>query len=168
MRRPGARRPAGVAVEVAAGERLLASAGLVGGGSIGGTRDAVYLSDVAAAGRPRRIPWEQVHDASWESEEEVLVLSLADGGVARCRMIEPTRFLQLLRERVTNSVVLQRHVPISGRRGVRVAVRRAGSGVLFVTDTLDAGLDGHDDGVRSAVARARADIAAEVGLSDVG
>ena len=38
---------------------------------------------------------------------------------------EPGRLLELVRERVTASVVLQRHVPVDGRRGVRVIARRA-------------------------------------------
>ncbi len=38
---------------------------------------------------------------------------------------EPGRLLELVRERVTASVVFQRHVAIDGRRGVRVIARRA-------------------------------------------
>ena len=41
---------------------------------------------------------------------------------------EPGRLLELVRERVTASVVLQRHVPVDGRRGVRVIARRAPGG----------------------------------------
>lgn len=158
------RRRADPAVPVAAGERLLASAALIHGGAVGGTRLALYVPDDAAAGW-QRIAWEDVHDGSWDSEIEALVVTVAGGSVHRLRLDEPARFLQLFRERVTSSVVLQRHVPISGRRGVRVVVRRSGDGTLFVTDALDAGLDPADPSVAAAVGAARGDIAAEVGLA---
>lgn len=170
MRR--ARRAPAVPVEVADGERLLASAALADGGAVGGTRHALYLPSGAAGPGWRRVPWEQVHDGSWDPEAEVLVLALGGAGAAgeelvRLPVVDPDRFLQLFRERVTSSVVLQRHVPLRGRLGVRVAVRRSGDGRLLLTSALDAGLDGTDPAVADAVATARREIAAEVG-ADLG
>ena len=58
-------------------------------------------------------------------------------------MTEPGRLLELVRERITASVVLQRHVPIAGKRGVRVIARRraAGSRELSWLFEYDEGID---------------------------
>ena len=65
---------------------------------------------------------------------------------------EPRRFLELVRERVTASVVLVRHAPVVGRRGVRVIARRApaGDGELSWIYEYDAGIDPDDPTVRLA------------------
>lgn len=157
----GSRRP-GPAVEVAEGERLLASAALTDGRAVGGTRLALYAP---VADRWERIPWEDVRDGSWDGEDEALVVTVAGGYAHRLPLVDPALFLQLFRERVTNSVVLVRHTPIAGRRGVRVVVRRRGDGTLVVTDELDRGLDPAAPDVVAAVAAARAELAAEVGLT---
>lgn len=154
--RPGPR------VDVAAGERLLASAALTDGRSVGGTREAFYAP---AASGWERVPWETVRDGSWNGEDEALVVTVDGGRAFRLPLVDPALFLQLFRERVTSSVVLQRQVPIAGRRGVRVVVRRRGDGSLVVTHELDSGLDPDAPDVVAAVAAARAELAAEVGLS---
>ena len=109
-------------LEVASGERLLAWATAADGAVVGGTRDALYL--------PERLPWEQVEAAGWDSEAATLrVREVGTWGEPRreheLALEEPRRLLQLVQERVTASVVLQRHVPVNGRRGVRVIARRA-------------------------------------------
>ena len=114
-------------VEVAAGEQVLASAAAPAG-AVAGTRDALYLPG------GRRIPWEQVEAADWDLESETLTCRRGRHlGAGRARRTpssssEPGRLLQLVRERVTASVVLQRHVAVLGRRGVRVIARRAPTG----------------------------------------
>ena len=63
-----------------------------------------------------------------------------------------------MRERVTASVLLVRHVPITGKRGVRVVGRRAPSGpapVHWVYE-YDAGIDPEDPVVRAAAESALA------------
>lgn len=155
-------------IEVKAGERLLAWAPLVGGAWVAGTRDALYVP----AGR---LPWEQVEAADWDRDLARLrvsevgrwgepraehALTLAESGASADRL------LQLLRERVTASVLLVRHVPITGRRGVRVVARRAPSGrspVEWVYE-YDEGIDPDDPFVQTAVASALGDARAEVGL----
>jgi hypothetical protein len=112
-------------IQVDAGERLLAWAETPDG-AVGGTRDALYLP----AGR---VPWEQVEAADWDLETSVLRVSEVGtfGDVRPVHLLtieEPGRLLELVRERVTASVVLQRHTPIHGRRGVRVIARRAPRG----------------------------------------
>ena len=109
-------------LEVAPGERLLAWTTAADGTVIGGTRDAIYLPD--------RLPWERVEAAGWDSDTSTFRLrEVGVWGEPRQEhafaIDEPGRLVQLVRERVTASVVLQRHVPVNGRRGVRVIARRA-------------------------------------------
>ncbi|MCW2844891.1 MAG: hypothetical protein JWN22_2807 [Nocardioides sp.] len=152
MRLPvGRRRRA--PIEVAAGERLLAWAETPEG-PVGGSRDALYLPT-------GRVPWEQVEAADWDLETSVLRVSeVGTFGVVRpvhlLRIDEPGLLLELVRERVTASVVMQRHTPIRGRRGVRVIARRAPRGhqPLQWVFEYDEGIDPDAPEVRAVAERA--------------
>jgi hypothetical protein len=156
-------------VEVAAGERLLAWAPLVEGGWVAGTRDALYL-------RGSRVPWEQVQAADWDRDEGRLRVSEVgtwgeprpqhEMAIPDSATKDADRLLQLLRERVTASVLLTRHVPVTGRRGVRVVARRAPSGrsdVAWVYE-YDEGIDPDDPFVRAAAETALAAAKSDVGM----
>lgn len=154
-------------LDVATGERLLAWA-IGPAGTVGGTRDALYLPGVPGA---RRVPWETVASAEWDADESVLrVTELAPWGeqqpVHLLALDDPARLLQLVRERVTASIVVQRHVPVRRRQEVRVVGRRAprGSGEITWLVDYDAALDPTDPVVRevvdAALAAARADVGA--------
>ena len=79
---------------------------------------------------------------------------------------EPGRLLELVRERVTASIVLQRHVPVDGRRGLRVIARRAprGDRPLAWFYEYDEGVDPDDPEVQRAATEALAAARDEVGL----
>jgi hypothetical protein len=149
-------------VEVAAGERVLAWAA-AGDGVVAGTRAALYLPD------GRRVPWEQVEAADWDNESETLRVSeVGTWGEARPTysfvLGEPNRLLQLVRERVTATVLLQRHVPIRGKRGVRVVARRAPAGereVVWLFE-YDEGIDPEDPFVAHAAEEALAAARGEI------
>ena len=159
--RPGRRRPD---LAVGPGERLLAWATAEGGTVVGGTRDALYLPD--------RVPWEQVEAAGWDSEASTLrVREVGTWGEPRVEhalvLDEPRRLLQLVHERVTASVVLQRHVPVDGRRGVRVIARRAPGRrdePTWVYE-FDEGVDPADPDVRRKAAEAMAAVREELGVT---
>jgi hypothetical protein len=156
-------------VEVARGERLLAWAPLVAGGWVAGTRDALYLPD-------SRVPWEQVQVADWDRDEGLLRVSevgtwgesrpVHELGIPESAAQDADRLLQLLRERVTASVLLTRHVPVTGRRGVRVVARRAPSGRSEVTwlYEYDEGVDPDDPVVRVAAETALAAAKGDLGM----
>jgi hypothetical protein len=145
-------------IDLQPGERALAWAPVEGQGWVLGTRDALYLPAA-------RLPWEQVEAATWDRDGSLLrvsevgswgqprvehALTLAESGR------DADRLLQLVRERVTASVVISRHVPITGRRGVRVVARRAPSGrspVHWVYE-YDAGIEPDDPFVQTAAAAA--------------
>lgn len=156
-------------VAVAPGERLLASAATPDGTVLAGTRDAFYL---AVPGREvRRTPWEEVEAARWDRDTDTFHLSeVGSWGQQRpsvkVHLEEPGRLLELVRERVTASVVLQRHVAVHGRRGLRVIARRAPSGerpVQWVYE-YDEGIDPDDPEVRAAAEQALDAARLEVGL----
>ena len=170
----GRRKPS---VPVGPGERVLAWCHDSDGRVVAGTRDAFYLPRVPASSpvgpvETLRLPWEQVEDADWDADASVLRLSEvgtwgAPRPVHRLTLVEPTLLLQLVRERVTSTVVLQRHVPIKGRRGLRVIARRAPGGdraVSWVYE-FDEGVDPADPAVRAAAEAALAQAQDEVGVA---
>jgi hypothetical protein len=154
---------------VAPGERLLAWTALGDDEWLAGTRDALYLP-------VGRVPWEQIEAADWDRDEGRLRVSeVGTWGEQRpvhtfaipdSSARDAHRLLQLLRERVTASVLISRHVPVSGRRGVRVVARRAPSGRSPVTWVYeyDAGIDPADPFVRAAAETALAAAKSDVGV----
>ncbi|WP_223124250.1 hypothetical protein [Nocardioides marmotae] len=148
-------------LDVRRGERLLAWAE-TSVGLVGGTREALYLPG-------RRLAWEEVESAHWDRDTtELLVREVCPPGVPSpvhpILLAEPGRLLELVRERVSASVVLTRHVPVSRGRGLRVVARRPASGDRALTwgYVLDEGLDPADPAVREAAERGLAAARAEV------
>ena len=156
-------------VEVAAGERLLAWTPVDDGDWVGGTRDALYLPTA-------RVPWEQVQAADWDQDQGRLRVSevgtwgeprpVHSFAIPDSAARDTDRLLQLLRERVTASVLISRHVPVTDRRGVRVVARRAPSGRTEVSWAYeyDEGVDPEDPFVRAAAETALAEAKADVGM----
>lgn len=163
MRLPGRREPA-PEVAVAAGERVLAWTTTTDGEALAGTRDAAYLPGGV------RLPWEQVESADWDVEaERLVVVEVGTWGQERAvhelAVTEPRTLLELVRERVTASIVIQRHVVVRGKAGVRVIGRRPPSGRHAIGWLLeyDTGVEPDDPQVAAVVAEALAEARAEVG-----
>ena len=152
-------------VAVRAGESVLAWAETDDGRVIAGTRDAIYLDGV-------RLPWEEVEAADWDQESDRFRLSeVGTWGEPRREHVltikDPGRLLELVRERVTASVVLQWHVEVTERRGLRVIARRAPRGdrpVRWLFE-YDEGVDPDDPAVREVAEATLRDAMAEVGPS---
>jgi hypothetical protein len=131
-----------------------------------GTRLALLV--VAPGQETVRLRWEDVQAADWESEEATLTVSeVGTYGVPRAtyvfRLEDPDLLLQLVRERVTASVVLQRGYLLEGKRGFKVIGRRSpDGGPITWMHEYDAGIDPEDPAVVTAAAealrRARADV----------
>lgn len=165
MRLPFRDAPPPAELTVEPGEKVLAWCRTTDGSVIAGSRDALYLPD-------GRLPWEQVEAADWDRDTSVLrVAEVGSWGEQRPEhtftLDDPRRLLQLVRERVTASVVYQRHVPITGRRGLRVIARRAPSGrePLRWVYEYDETIDPDDPAVREVAGRALAAARDEVGLA---
>ena len=155
-------------VPVAPGERVLASAAADDGSVLAGTRDAFY---VASGEETRRVPWEKVEAADWDRDTDTFRLSeVGTWGEQRpvhtAVLADPGRLLELVRERVTASVVLQRHVSIDGRRGLRVIARRAPAGIGGVhwIYEYDEGVDPDEPGVQAMARETLESMRREVGL----
>lgn len=118
----------------------------------------------------RRLPWEQVERADWHSDTSTLaVVEVADFGQPEPRLdislAEPGRLVELLRERVTKSVVATLFAVVRGRSGLTVVARRSPveSGPLIWSVLLAPGLDPDDPGVVAVadetLAKAKAELA---------
>ena len=133
-----------------AGERPLASATSSDGVVVSGTRDSLLIGEL-------RIPWEQIENADWDPDTSLLrVAEVGTWGEQRpvheLTFDEPGRLLELIRERVTASIVLQRHVPVRGRKGLFVIARRAPRGdapIQWIYEFQE-GIDPDDPDVRRA------------------
>lgn len=144
-------------IDLEPGERVLAGTRTADGSWLLGTRDAFL---VVSGETPVRVPWEQVERADWDRDEERFVVTeVGEFGHERPRhefsVTEPGLLLELVRERVTASVVLQRRVFVSGRRGLVVVGRRAprGDGDITWAYEFDPGVEPDDPEV---MARAEA------------
>jgi hypothetical protein len=150
------------------GEKVLASAVAADGTWVLGTRRS--LAVVPVGSEARLVPWEQVEDAAWEQDGTRLRLTeIGQYGEPRPSYdlvmdSHPALLLQLVRERVTASVVLQRWVPVRGRSGLTVIGRRspAGGPVVWM-HAYDRGLDPADPEVVVVADLALLQARAEVG-----
>ena len=156
------------ALRLAPSERVLAGAADDAGSWVVGTDRALHVPD---AGAWRVLPWEEVDRASWDEDSEQLdVVEVADFGERQPRhrlaLRDPLRLLDLVRERVTASVLLTRNVPVAGSGGIKVVARRSPTrqGEVTWSTWLDEGLDPTDPGVRRAVDEGLAAARAELGL----
>jgi hypothetical protein len=150
------------------GESALAAAADAEGRWYVGTARALLLPD---ADGWRRLPWERVERAHWDRDSEHLVVveTAAFGApepTHRLTLSSPERLLQLIRERVTASVVVRFFEPVEGKRGIAVSGRRSPhtDEAIVWSVVVDRGLDERSVQVREAATRALAAAQAEVGL----
>lgn len=148
------------------GERPLAHAGTRDGSWLVGTRSRLLIAGPETV---VSLPWEQVEAADWDRDDERLrVTEVGEYGRPRSSyafdVAEPRLLLQLVRERVTHSVVLQRRVTVQGRRGFSVIARRnPAGGPLRWMHEYDAGVDPADPEVTRLADAALREARAEVG-----
>jgi hypothetical protein len=154
------------AAGLARGEKVLAFA-QDGERWLLGTRLALVL--VEAGAETVRLGWEQIQAADWVQEDAALkVTEVGEFGRPRAsygfRLENNALLLQLVRERVTASVVLQRGYLVDGKRGFKVIGRRSPDGGPIVwMHEYDAGIDPELPEVREAAAEALAHARADVG-----
>jgi hypothetical protein len=151
------------------GERVLAAAPAADGTWLLGTRTGLVLVEPCET---MRIPWERVERAEWDRDTDRLRVSeVGEYGARRpvhvLEVTEPGRLLAFVRERVTASVVLQRRVTVSGRRGLTVLARRppTGTGEIAWAYEFDAGVDPDDPQVRDLAEAGLRAAAEELGLA---
>jgi hypothetical protein len=144
-------------------ERVLTAARLVDGTWVAATQDALLLPG-------RRLAWVDVVHADWADDGATLTVDeiVTEGGdpvTSRLVLDEPGRLPEVLRERVTASIVASRHAAVRGRAGVRVVARRApGSDELVWQVVVDRGLDPDDPAVQAAGVATIAELRRDLGL----
>jgi hypothetical protein len=136
--------------------KVLASAESADGAWLLGTRDALVVVP-PGAGERQVVPWEQVQRADWAADTSTLTVErVEEFGTPVVPMVfevaAPGPFLQLLRERVSASIVVQKRVVLERKRGLTVIGRRPPSGAGEVTWAyeLDKGVDPADPAVLAA------------------
>ena len=81
----------------------------------------------------RRLGWEHIERADWNHDTDTLaIVEVAGWGLPERRtefaLVDAGQLLELLRERVTKSVVLTVYAAVHGRRGLSVVGRRSPTG----------------------------------------
>jgi len=154
------------ALDLHEGERPLAWASGRAARWLVGTASALHL-DLPQGGR--RVGWEQIERAEWSQDSDTLAIVEVTGwGLPERRtefaLTDPGQLLELLRERVTKSVVLTVFAPVRGRRGINVVGRRSptGSGSIQWSYVLAEGLDPADPYVAEVAERTLAEAQAEL------
>ena len=154
------------------GERVLAGTVAADGTWLLGTVDALLIVDPSRIPTdPSRIPWQRIEKADWDRETEQLeIAEVGEFGKTRPEyrfvVSDPGLMLELIRERVTASVVLQRRVPVDGKRGLFVVARRAPRGDSEITWAyeFDPGVEPEDPVVVEVARRGLDATAEELGL----
>jgi hypothetical protein len=142
-----------------AGEKVLAATRASDGTWLLATRER--FAAVADTGEVLRLPWEEVQRADWDRDTATLrIEAVRDYGertaTSAYHVEEPGALVPLVRERVDASIVLQRRVPVVGRRGFTVVARRPPSGRGEVTWSFEFDPGIHPD---DAVVAAATDLA---------
>jgi len=175
-------------VQLGKGEKVLAGTRAADGTWLLGTPDALLLVEPSpmSFGRSQsvepggglsnrsvetRIPWQRVEMADWDREAERLTLAeVGEFGQVRpeyaFEIADPGLLLELIRERVTSSVVLQRRVVVSGKAGLFVVARRPprGDGEITWAYEFDPGVSPEDPAVIEAARRGLETATEELGL----
>lgn len=149
------------------GERLL-TWGSGPSGQVLASNRAIYLpssGDFMASGWTR-VAWMSVDRATWE-EPEVLIEGRLGGSPRRWRvtLADAGRLPEVIRERVTASIVISEHVDLVEGGGARIVGRRTdGDTAVEWSITFDPGLDPDDPGLRAAAVNALADLRDSLGI----
>ena len=153
------------------GESLLAAAQARDGTWLLGSREQLSAVQEAAPGNTVRLRWEEVQRADWDQDTATLrVEAVRDYGepVARWshELDEPGSLVPLVRERVSASILLQRRVPVVGKRGFTIVARRppTGDGELTWSFEFDPGVSPDDPVVAAATDVALGEAKESLGL----
>lgn len=165
MFRRAAKPVAPPGVELASGERVLASDVTTDGSPVVATNHRMLLP---APDGLTSVGWSSVERATFDQESDLLtVIETASTGSRprryRLRIDGALTLLDVIREQVKASLILSRQVSIMDGKGVRISGRRRpDTGTLTWTVTADAELDVTDPEVRGRIDAALAEVRAEL------
>lgn len=116
-----------------------------------------------------RLAWEQVERAEWQRDTERLaIVEAADWGEPERRhelpLDDPGQLLELLRERVTKSVLITSTARVRPRADITVVARRSpvGDGPVVLSYVLAEGLEPDDPQVAAVAEELRSQIGREL------
>jgi hypothetical protein len=145
-------------VRLRRGERPLASARTQDGQPVEGYRDRLQVGELSLA-------WQDILRAEWDAAASQLTLVLAEGDPVTLTLEDAALLLQLVRERISASVVSSRRVELDGRRGFTLMVRRPPSGgEIRVLVEYDPGIDPDDPAVTNAARQAHRALRQDLGI----
>lgn len=150
-------------LDLAPGDKLLASAAVAGDRWLAATRRALH---VVADGEVTRHPWTDVDRASFTPDPAAITVHWVTGSVEELPLTPPlpVAFAQAFRERVQSSVVHVETVTVPGAGPVRVVLRSGERGELF-TQVIGSGrVDLTDPAVSALIDDAEARVRAAAGL----
>jgi hypothetical protein len=163
--------PVGVrsALTLERGERVLAAAQLQDRRWVVASTRALHVAPEGAAAGERH-GWDQVAAAVWSDTATMLQVTWV--GERTQSLLEfgssegAAGFLpEVIRERVGASVVLSRRIAVTGRRGVRIAIRRTAPGAELTTQIVpDRGVDLTDPELAARVDAVIADLREQTGM----
>lgn len=156
---PARRPPGGTYGPLSDGERVLGWATTDDGATVVATSCGVWWPGDDGL---RRLPWHEIQKATWSGDTLVLLLGeevepgvVRDGTRWSVRLAEPANVPEVVRARVTRSVVHSSHHPLPGGGGVRVVARRvSGEDGLTWLVRFDTETDRADPAARAAAAAA--------------
>jgi hypothetical protein len=146
------------------GERVLAVARTRGDTVVAATDTALHLPAAEGEHRHRRLPWELIDHARWDSG--FLSVRETSGERHRLALSEPGSVPEAVQERITATVVFSSYHRLAARGGVRIVGRRAPaeSGAVNWTFVFDSGLDPADPGLRAEAEQRLEDLRRQTGL----
>lgn len=114
-----------------------------------------------------RLGWEVIDKAVFDDDSLRVTLHTTEGDVARLRIpiSTPGHLAEVVRERVTASIVVSTHVALRGERGVRVtARRRPDEDELSWWGAIDEALQPADEALRQEASEAVSRVRQTLGL----
>lgn len=153
--------PPEVAAVVGQRERVLAWSPLTSDGLLVATDERLHITEP-----PLNVRWVEVLGASWD--DPMLDVRILTGDGVSGMQVEPTdarSVPQVVRERIEQSLMVEKHVPLLGSQGVRFLARRDPvTAEVFWQRLADPGLDLSNPRVAAAADRAEAELQEIYGL----
>ncbi|GEN78595.1 hypothetical protein [Actinotalea fermentans] len=171
LRRPALPDDVRAALELARGERVLATGRLADGWAVATTHGIAVVhpggADAAEGAAGLRRPWTDVSTGRLDPDTETLTVEWVDGATATVLHLADARSLAFpaaFRQCVDSSVVHAEQVTLADRTVVRVALRRDGDGQLFTQVMGPGTVDLTDPSTAAAVDAAEARVREAAGL----
>lgn len=162
LRRNRLPAPVRAALDLPRGERPLGFAATRGGSYVVATAVALYVP--TPEGGFARIPWDRVDKATWENGR-LHVHETAGGPEHHVGLAEPGSIPEIVRERVTATIVVNHQATLPGGGKVRITGRRApGTEELRWAFVFEADLDPADPGLRAQAEQLLEDLRRQTGL----